>query len=44
LLFLLLVYASFLFKYYAHPTAPGPDLGLFLTPCLIAALPFAALA
>ena len=43
-LFLLLVYASFLFKYYTHPAPPDPDLGLFLTPCLIAALPFAVLA
>ena len=45
-LFLLLVYASFLFKFYAGPAVPEPfaNLGLFLKPCLIAAFPFAVLA
>jgi hypothetical protein len=46
LVFLLPVYASFLFKYYAGPVVPEPlaNLGLFLTPRVISALPFAVLA
>jgi hypothetical protein len=44
--FLLLVYGSFLFKFYAGQGVPEPfaNLGLFLKPCLIAAFPFAVLA
>src|SRR6185437_16885654 len=44
--FLLLVYASFLFKFYAGLAMrdPSANLGLFLEPCLIAAFPFAILA
>jgi hypothetical protein len=44
--FLLLVYGSFLFKFYAGQGVPEPfaNLGLFFKPCLIAAFPFAVLA
>ena len=44
--FLLVVYASFLFKFYTGPAVPEPftNPGLFLKPCLIAAFPFAVLA
>jgi hypothetical protein len=44
--FLLLVYASFLFNFFAGGIVPDPlaNTGLFLKPCLTAALPFAVLA
>jgi|SRR5690348_3364717 hypothetical protein len=44
--FLLLAYASFLFKFYAGPTTTDPfvNMELFLKPCLTAAFPFAILA
>ncbi|MFL6437130.1 MAG: hypothetical protein ACJ71Q_06085 [Terriglobales bacterium] len=44
--FLLLVYASFLFNFFAGGIVPDPfaNTGLFLKPCVTAALPFAVLA
>ena len=44
--FLLLVYASFLFNFFAGGIVPDPfaNMGLFLKPCVTAAFPFAVLA